>query len=113
MQDVGSSSLPISIFSLTPTMKPVFLICLLLSVVAGVTYYITGTDNPTRVEQMADIISEQLLEMRTIAYHQAVAELELQYPLEFRNNIPPAEWEAMLAAKTDSILEQHVSSRLR
>lgn len=55
---------------------------------------------------MTTIIREQQMDMRVMAYHQAVAQLEQEYPLEYRNGIDAAAWETMLSDRTDAILRE-------
>ena len=51
-------------------------------------------------------LTDQNAQLRIMAYHQAVAQMEQQFPLESRDHIPALEWENMLAERTDRILGQ-------
>ncbi len=54
---------------------------------------------------LVDIIENLKRNLRTLAYHQAVIELEHAYPLEYREKFTAEQWETMLSEKTDEILE--------
>lgn len=51
-----------------------------------------------------DTLVSQQLRLRTAAYHQAVAELEQQYPDDFRKQFTSEDWEKMLADRQEQIL---------
>lgn len=61
---------------------------------------------------LVDIIENLKLNLRTVAYHQAVVELEHAYPTEYREKFTAEQWETMLSEKTDEILEEAATVQL-
>jgi hypothetical protein len=58
------------------------------------------------VKLLTERIRRQEGKMRSMAYHQAVTELEGRYPLDYRSMIPGDTWENLIDRETDLILKQ-------
>ena len=89
----------------------VFLFFVIAVVPAGFRFMAKLEEEKTQlVEEEANllttILQKQQNEMRTMAYHQAVAQLEQKYPVEYRYDIDATEWEAMLSERTEAILNE-------
>jgi hypothetical protein len=79
-------------------------VCLAIGVVFGMYTVDSRRQTKETIADMSAVIIDQNAQMRIMAYHQAVAQLEQQYPLSVLEAVPAATWEEMLAQRTDLIL---------
>jgi hypothetical protein len=70
----------------------------------------TGTSYSKK--DLQALLEAQSSYMRVMAYHQAVAQMEQNYPIEDREMIPAERWENMLQKQTDNILLQFYQQQL-
>lgn len=61
---------------------------------------------------LVEIIDNLKLNLRTVAYHQAITEMEHAFPIEYRDKFTAEEWENMISEKTDEILEEATTVQL-
>ena len=80
------------------------LVCLAsVALIVGTSVYSHRVKNK-QLESLSNIVFEQNDHLRIMAYHQAIAQLEQQYPLERRSMINTQDWEDMVEDRTDAIM---------
>lgn len=75
------------------------------SLAATVEYQNTINESLNATRDSILLVIHQKQMMSTMAYHQAIAEMQLKYPYEDRNNIPNDEWISLVEERQEEILE--------